>query len=550
MSESQYSSLISQATLYLSDSLPGEALASLHAAVEIARTFGKKDKRLAAALELRAAAHKQHGDDLNAERDIHEAVTIRLALMGRRAEKLAHAQKYDEAETLYRDSLDVCRRTFGDEHRETATCLDNLAGNLRSQSRFQEAFIHAHEALDIRRRILGDDHAHTATSCSNLGYLYRLLGRYDDALELLVMSLKVREKRNGSDHPLVAESLDRIASVYRDTGRFDEALPLCKRALRIRSEAFGQDHPLTAASKNNLALILERRSDDAVIASARASVPPQKSVPVKGVSPPRENHAAGYAILAALGGGLPLAAAVFFFVPWLSVAMTLVVVIFSLVSFVAPDATEAVLRRVKGLVRDRVLSNVGDRDASPLGRAGGRPFEIGPATRSSELSLETVRQFPSRAASETLDLYWVKSITQAAADELAGMRCGLRLNGLQELPSKLAKALRVHEGCLELNGVSKLTVPAAMAIARHQGPSLQLNGLSEAGPELAEHLAHHRGTLSLHGLRSVDEQAATWLVKHRGELSLMGLQLVSQQTVRILRSSPLIRLPESLGDGI
>ena len=88
------------------------------------------------------------------------------------------------------------------------------------------------------------------------------------------------------------------------------------------------------------------------------------------------------------------------------------------------------------------------------------------------------------------------------------------------------------------------------SIARHQGPTLQLNGLSELRPDVAEHLAHHRGSLSLTGIHSLDEESAGLIVKHHGTVTLTSLKLVTRETVTTLRSNPHIELPEDLGDGI
>ena len=41
--------------------------------------------------------------------------------------------KYDEAEPLYRESLAIDKKIYGDEHPEVATDLNNLAGLLKAQ---------------------------------------------------------------------------------------------------------------------------------------------------------------------------------------------------------------------------------------------------------------------------------------------------------------------------------------------------------------------------------------------------------------------------------
>jgi tetratricopeptide (TPR) repeat protein len=559
MTDARLSSLMARAAILFKDGQFQEALPCLHEAVVLARSScGEHSKECAKALDFRSKVHRKLGNQLESERDLHESVTIFLGRIRKKGRNLSAEHKYQEAEALYREALQVCIKTFGPRHRETATCLDNLGSNLRCQSRFQDALLQSREALDIRSDVLGEEHTHTAASLCNVGYLYRLLGRHDEALPMLVKSLQIRERLLHGDHPSVAESLDRIASVFRDQGRFDEALPLCERALHIRESSLGPDHPLTAASKNNKALILERRRDDA--AGDAGLVTSAKKQPASGtadavvengqISVTRENHAAGYAIVAVVVSGVVTASVLFWFLPWLAVAVGLAVIAFTAISFITSVSFESLVLRTIGRARAaKARSQMPDRDAVVLGNGTARGTEVKPPSSSSVLTADGARELPDKASSDTLDLHWVRSMTPAAADELATRRCGLCINALQDLPSKLAKAIRVHRGSLELKSVAKLTVPAAAAIARHEGSSLRL-GLTEMLVAVAEHLAHHRGSLILTDLRAIDEDAAKWIVKHRGPVNLTGLRLVSKQALRILRTSPHIELPEDLGEGI
>jgi tetratricopeptide (TPR) repeat protein len=557
--DESFSSLMARAVIMFNDGQFGDALNQLHKAVELARKLPPPSKELAQALEFRSKVHRKRDSLLEAERDLHESVTIYLKRIRRKGRSLSGQHKYREAENLYREALEVCRKTFGPRHRETATCLDNLGSNLKFQSRFQESLLHCQNALEVRQELLGDEHAHTATSFCNVGYLYRLLGRHDDALPLLVKSLQIRERLLGGDHVAVAESLDRIASVYRDQGRFAEALPHCDRALQIREDTLGLEHPLTGASKNNKALILERRKEDrsgdssaGVDAGAGAFAENDAVTPAAPQGrESHESHAAGYAILAVVGLGATTTGVLFWFLPLLGVVVGLAVIAFTAGSFLTSVSFESLVLRALGRARAaKAKAAQPDRDSMVLGRANGRGVEVKPASRSSVLTADGARELPDYAASDVLDLHWVKSMTPAAADELATRLCGLCINGLEDLPSKLAKALRKHQGSLELDGITEITVPAAAAIRFHEGPSLKL-GLLEVSVQVAEHLAHHRrGSLLLPRLRTIDEDCASWIIKHRGAVELKGLQLVTRHTVRILRSAPHIILPDDLGEGI
>jgi len=548
MSESRFSSLMANAVILMERQQWQDALRSASDALMLARSeFGDDDKRLAEALEKQVLAFKHLGRDLDAERALHEATQIRIKHIRRRGLSFSEEHKYADAEKLYREALLVCERVYGRRHRETATCLDNLATCLRSQSLFVEATMHATRALDIRKELLGEDHVHTAASLSNVGYLYRLLGRFSEAQPLLVQSLVVREKHLGADHPHVAESLDRIASLCRDLGRFDEAAGLCERALGIRRASLGDEHPLTAASLNNLALIRERRSGDevsvvAALPRAHDTAPPT----IRTAAASRkttEDHASGLGILAAVVVGAVLAAVAFWFVPWAGVSVVAVTGVVAILTALGVVPLDSIARRAGAwLKRSMAEDEAVDRDAVVLGD-GGMRSDVAAILKKGVLTVGDARVL---AKLDNLDLDHVHSLTQAAADALARQRGTLKLNGLRELRSKLAKSLRWHEGILQLNGVHELTAAAAAHIARHSG-DLHLNGVRELSGEVTKHLAHHRGLLHLDGVRSLEDDAANWLIKHRGKLTLHGLRLVTRQTFRTLQSNPLIELPDDVG---
>ena len=66
--------------------------------------------------------------------------------------------RYEEAEPLYLEALDLCKRLLGDNHPSVATSLNNLAELYRSQGRYKEAEPLHLQALDLYKRLLGDNH--------------------------------------------------------------------------------------------------------------------------------------------------------------------------------------------------------------------------------------------------------------------------------------------------------------------------------------------------------------------------------------------------------
>jgi tetratricopeptide (TPR) repeat protein len=163
--------------------------------------------------------------------------------------------RYNKAEPLLVQALDLRRNLFGEAHLDVATSLNNLALLYDSQGRYAEAEPLYVRALSIREQQLGADHPSVATSLNNLAALYKSQGRYAEAEPLYVRALSIYEQQLGADHPDVATSLNNLAALYKSQGRYAEAELLLVRALSIHEQQLGADHPDVATSLNNLAAL-------------------------------------------------------------------------------------------------------------------------------------------------------------------------------------------------------------------------------------------------------------------------------------------------------
>lgn len=170
---------------------------------------------------------------------------------------LQSAGRYDEAEPLSRDALNIRRTTLGEENPGYAQSLNNLAFLLRAKGRYDEAEPLYREALDIRRTTLGEAHPDYAQSLNNLAELLRVTERFAEAEQLFRAALEIGSETLGEAHPEYATYLNNLALLLEAAGRYDEAEPLFRRALDIRRTALREAHPDYAGSLNNLAVLLE-----------------------------------------------------------------------------------------------------------------------------------------------------------------------------------------------------------------------------------------------------------------------------------------------------
>ncbi|WP_445253324.1 tetratricopeptide repeat protein [Nodularia sp. LEGE 04288] len=169
--------------------------------------------------------------------------------------------RYDQAEPLYLQALELRKRLLGDNHPDVATSLNNLASLYKSQGRYDQAEPLFLQALELNKRLLGDNHPDVATSLIGLALLYDSKGRYDQAETLYLQSLELSKRLLGDNHPSVATSLLGLAYLYDSQGRYDQAEPLYLQSLKICQQVFGDDHQNTVTVRKHLAKFRANLSD-------------------------------------------------------------------------------------------------------------------------------------------------------------------------------------------------------------------------------------------------------------------------------------------------
>ena len=166
--------------------------------------------------------------------------------------------RYNDAEPLYLQSLDIRKRQLGNDHLDVAQSLNNLAELYESQGRYNDAEPLYLLSLDIRKRQLGNDHPDVASSLNNLALLYKSQGKYNEAEPLYQQALALYQKHLGNDHPAVAQSFNNLALLYKSQGKYNEAEPLFLHALAMLERLLGTNHPNTITVRNNLQLLQQQ----------------------------------------------------------------------------------------------------------------------------------------------------------------------------------------------------------------------------------------------------------------------------------------------------
>lgn len=173
--------------------------------------------------------------------------------------ELYYSQKrYSEAEPLLLKALGLRTRFLGNYHPDVATSLNNLAGLYYAQKRYSEAEPLLLKALELRTHFLGNYHPDVAATLNNLALLYDAQGNYSEAETLYVQALELRKRLLGNDHPHVGITLNNLAGLYCSQGRYTEAEPLFRQAIEISEQVLGANHLNSQIFHKNLAILQSR----------------------------------------------------------------------------------------------------------------------------------------------------------------------------------------------------------------------------------------------------------------------------------------------------
>jgi len=147
--------------------------------------------------------------------------------------------RYDKAKTLLVKTLRTMREVLGDEHFDTLESMFSLAQVYTAQGHFEEAENLFTETLEIAPRKLGEEHPDTLTYIKGLAVLRREQKRYEDAESLFTTALEGMRRRLGDDHPHTLQSMHELSVLYKEKGDYSKEEPLLLKAIEGRRLKLG-----------------------------------------------------------------------------------------------------------------------------------------------------------------------------------------------------------------------------------------------------------------------------------------------------------------------
>jgi hypothetical protein len=112
------------------------------------------------------------GGDENLQADIKGRSSHTLLNMVQLASTYRGQGRYDTAEELALEVVQLSKLTLGDNHNDTMADITSLAVTYREQERWDLAEKFALEVVEVQKKQLGMNHLRTLTSMANLATIY------------------------------------------------------------------------------------------------------------------------------------------------------------------------------------------------------------------------------------------------------------------------------------------------------------------------------------------------------------------------------------------
>jgi CHAT domain-containing protein len=235
----------------------------LDSALLVFDTDSKKQTATFGSFQLTLGKYYQAvADFAKAEVRLRSGQGILQQLAGKDTELFAQSQNalallyqtlgnYTEAEPRLKDAIAIYASKGN--NREVSTAKQNLATLYQIQEKFNEAEQLLTEALQLDERNLGKQHPQYAVTLQNLATLYQKKREFAKAAALLEQVRQTTQTTLGSEHPLYATITTNLAALYQDQGQYPMAEKYWNESVSTRKKLLGEEHPDYARSLFGLA---------------------------------------------------------------------------------------------------------------------------------------------------------------------------------------------------------------------------------------------------------------------------------------------------------
>lgn len=169
--------------------------------------------------------------------------------------------KYQEAEPLLQDALELREQLLQPDNPDIAISLNTLAGCYSGQERHREAELLLRRALEIDEKAYGPNHPEIATDLLSLAGCCDSQEKYDQAEQLYRWALTISETQQVPLYALIANILNKLGFLLHRQGDYPQAELFYRQALAIRETHLESQNLDTAQNLHNLGCLLHQQGD-------------------------------------------------------------------------------------------------------------------------------------------------------------------------------------------------------------------------------------------------------------------------------------------------
>lgn len=163
--------------------------------------------------------------------------------------------KYKESREVLEHALSTFKTPESKATMFYAVCLHHMGELNRLEGNYKLSEQYFKQAVSEAATSIGKNHPYYAGALQNLGELYTRVGRYKEAETVYNEALAIYERQPNPEFPGKAKIWHELAFLYEEQGKYDKAKEMCQKALELREKIFGKKHGEYAASLNCLATI-------------------------------------------------------------------------------------------------------------------------------------------------------------------------------------------------------------------------------------------------------------------------------------------------------
>ncbi len=203
------------------------------------------------------------------------------SILNDKLDTLRASNRIPEAIRVAETTLDLAKRTFGEEENSLALSYEKLGQLLDQKGDRTTAKVHLLKAHSIFEKANPPDQRAIFRSARRLAFLCDNLGQPEEAIRFYEKAITAGTKLEELPYSDLGTMLNNVALIFRKSGRQKAAEPYYLHALDIYEKQLGPNHPDVASVLNNLAVFYtnERRYAEAEKIHVRALAIREKALP-------------------------------------------------------------------------------------------------------------------------------------------------------------------------------------------------------------------------------------------------------------------------------